>query len=296
MRTVTALRHLRPLRHVDEVARAGSLRRAAERLNLAPSALNRRVQELERELGTKLFERLGAKGMRPTAAGELLLRHIRAQAADLDLVLSQVEDLRGLRRGVVRVACSQAVQGTVARAVLEFRKAAPLVRFQVLPRDHAGALAALEAFEADLVLTLDPPPRHDLLVLAERPQRLMAVMRAEHPLAARAEVRLRDLAAHTLALPDRSLVGRRVLDAALARSSLRAEPAVECSSFETLWAVVEGEGAVAVQVEAGVPRRADLVARPVALPPIRLVLGQLRGRALPLAAARFAEALRAALP
>ncbi len=293
---MTGTRLLRPLRHVDEVARAGSLRRAAERLNIAPSALNRRIAELERELGTPLFERLGPRGMRPTAAGELLLRHIRAQSADLDLVLSQVEDLRGLRRGVVRVACSQAVQGILGRAVLAFRKAAPLVRFQVLLRDHAAALAALEAFEADLVLTLDPPPRHDLLVLAERPQRLMAVMREDHPLAAKAEVRLRDLAAHPLALPDRLLVGRRVLDTALARSSLRAEPAVECSGFDMLWAVVEGEGAVAVQVEAAVPERAGLAARPVALPPIRLVLGQLRERALPLAAARFAEPLGGALP
>jgi len=289
-------RLLRPLRHVDEVARAGSLRRAAERLNLAPSALNRRIQELERELGTPLFERLGPRGMRPTAAGELVLRHIRTQAADLDLVLSQVEDLRGLRRGMVRIACSQAVQAILAGAMLEFRRAQPLVRFQVLPRDHTAALAALEAFEAELVLTLDPPLRHDLLVLAERPQRLMAVMREDHPLAALPEVQLRDLSAHRLALPDRSLVGRRVLDAALARSSLRPEPEVECGSFELLWAVVRGEGAVTVQVEAGVPEGVGLAARPLRLPPIRLVLGQLRDRALPLAAARFAEALGRALP
>lgn len=290
------MRHLRPLSHVDEVARAGSLRRAAERLHIAPSALQRRIQEFERELGTPLFERLGAKGMRPTAAGELLLRHIRAQAADLDRVLSQVEELRGLRRGLVRLACSQAVQGVVAAAMLAFRPAAPLVRFQVMLRDQAAALEALKLFETDLVLTLEPPALHDLLVLAERPQRLMAVMRADHPLAVQSEVRLRDLAKQRLALPDRSLVGRRVLDEALGHAALHLEPEAECTSFEMLWALLRGGGLVSVQVEAGVPAEAGLVARPLALPPLRLVLGQLRNRVLPLPAARFAETLRQAIP
>jgi DNA-binding transcriptional LysR family regulator len=50
-----AMRHLRLLTHVVEVARTGSIRRAAERLNLTPSAMNRRIQDLEREVGTPLF-------------------------------------------------------------------------------------------------------------------------------------------------------------------------------------------------------------------------------------------------
>ena len=101
------MKHLRTVTYVAEVARAGSIRRAAERLNLTPSALTRQIQDLEYELGTPIFERL-PQGMRLNAAGELFARHIRDQAADLDRVRSQIADLSGVRRGHVALACSQA--------------------------------------------------------------------------------------------------------------------------------------------------------------------------------------------
>src|SRR5712692_1811533 len=75
------MNHLRFLHYVDEVARVGSVRQAAERLHVAASAVNRRVQDIEDELGTPIFERL-PRGMRLTAAGELFVRYIRSRAAD----------------------------------------------------------------------------------------------------------------------------------------------------------------------------------------------------------------------
>ena len=99
------MKHLRSLTAVAEVARSGSIRRAAERLNITPSALTRQIQDIEYELGTPIFERL-AQGMRLNAAGELLARHIRDQAADLDSVRSQIADLSCVRRGQVALACS----------------------------------------------------------------------------------------------------------------------------------------------------------------------------------------------
>lgn len=61
-----AVKHLRLLTYIDEVARVGSIRKAAERLNITASALNRRVQDIEDELGTKIFERL-PRGVRLNA-------------------------------------------------------------------------------------------------------------------------------------------------------------------------------------------------------------------------------------
>src|SRR5215204_6436306 len=90
-----SMRHLRFLRYVDEVARAGSIRKAAERLHVTASAVNRRVMDLEEELGAPLFERR-ARGVRLTAAGELFVRYIREQAGDVERMRSQIEDLKGL--------------------------------------------------------------------------------------------------------------------------------------------------------------------------------------------------------
>ena len=68
--------HARMLKYLDEVVRSGSIRKAAERLNVAASAINRQVLTLERELGGPLFERLPRR-MRLTAMGELLILHVR---------------------------------------------------------------------------------------------------------------------------------------------------------------------------------------------------------------------------
>src|SRR5262245_64600945 len=100
------MRHLRLLQYVAEGARAGSIRKAAERLNVTASAVNRRIMDLEEELDAELFERR-PRGVRLTAAGEMFLRYVRAQSADVERMRSQIEDLK-VRRGVVRIACSQA--------------------------------------------------------------------------------------------------------------------------------------------------------------------------------------------
>lgn len=102
------MNHLRFLHYIDEVARSGSIRQAAERLHVAASAVNRRLIDIEDELGAPIFERL-PRGMRLTAAGELFIQYIRERGAALDQVRSAIEDLKGLRRGLVRITASQAL-------------------------------------------------------------------------------------------------------------------------------------------------------------------------------------------
>jgi len=128
------MNHLRILRYIDEVARAGSIRQAAERLHVAASAVNRRVQDIEEELGTPIFERL-PRGMRLTAAGEIFVRYIRGRSADLDEVRSQIEELKGLRRGSVKLVASQALAPVfMPRAV--FRNACAIQSMPIATRSR----------------------------------------------------------------------------------------------------------------------------------------------------------------
>ena len=64
------MKHTRALNVLAEVARSGSIRRAAEHLNIAPSAVTRQIQDMEHELGTPLFERLPS-GMRHNCFNEV---------------------------------------------------------------------------------------------------------------------------------------------------------------------------------------------------------------------------------
>lgn len=293
------MRHLRTLRYIDVVARAGSIRKAADDLAITASALNRRIQDFESELGTPVFERL-PRGVRLNAAGELVIRHARAQMADAERLRSQIADLAGVRRGRVSLAVSQAVASTFLPSVVRAYVAAfPLVTFEIQVRDHVNAQRALVDFSADLVIVFQPSAQAELhpLLVAEQP--LHVVMAADHPLAARESVRLRELVAQPLVLLDRSFGGRQILEEALARKSQKLSPMVEANSFELLREFVRSGDAVTVQFAIGAPSPAELsrdssglVSRPLDprdAPPGRLVLGQLRGRTLPVAAAKFAD-------
>lgn len=75
--------HGRMLRYLDEVARCGSIRRAASRLNVSASSINRQLVAPEAEAGVPLFDRLPNR-LRMTAAGEVLIAHVRCTLADHD--------------------------------------------------------------------------------------------------------------------------------------------------------------------------------------------------------------------
>ena len=294
------MNHLRFLRYVDEIARAGSIRGAAERLHVAPSAVNRRLLDLEEELGTPIFERL-PRGMRLTAAGELFIDYVRSRAAALDHVRSRIEELRGLRRGTVRVAISQALAPSfLAPVIARFRRSHPLVDFQVRVFDHGQALTALRAFEIDLALVFNLPPQPGVERQVLLEQRLHAIMHAEHPLArTRGPLRLRECAEWPLALPDRDTGGRQMLERFLVRSSVRLRPVIESNSFEFLRSCLEDRESISFQIGIGaLIGRADLVARVVddaGFPRGDLVLAHLAGRQLPAIAHAFAGAVRQAL-
>jgi len=291
------MNHLRFLRYADEVARVGSIRQAAERLHVAPSAVNRRIQDLEEELGTQLFERL-PRGMRLTTAGELFMRYVRGRFAELDRVRSEIEELKGLRRGTVRLVASQGLAPRFLPAAIQaFRETHPLVAFDVRIGDHVQAAQALRNFGTDLALVFNLAPESDIERAAAVEQRLMALMHARHPLAARsrAGLRLRDCVDYPVVLPNRDTGGRQMLERFLSRSSIRLQAMVESNSFEFLRGCVYDQRSISFQMAIGAqPDEQDIVAREIedrGFPRGELVLAHLRGRQLPVIAYAFSDFL-----
>jgi DNA-binding transcriptional LysR family regulator len=291
------MKHLRILDYVSEVARLGSIRRAAERLNVTASAVNRRIADLEEELGAPLFERR-PRGVRLTAAGEVFVHYLRRQNGEVERMKSQIEDLKGLRRGTIRIACSQALAlEFLPRQIAEFRKSYPLVSFEVRVVDHELAMAALATYDVDLVVVFRPAFLPNFQPLMTLEQKLVVLMARDHPLAKRKQLRLSDCAVYPVALPQRSIGGRQLLDEALARRRLTFNIGAESNSFELLRGLVIHAGLLSFQIQIGaVPpaNRFGLVSRDIDgrdVPRANLVIGRLRERNLPIATAVFAESL-----
>ena len=295
------MRHLKLLTHVVEVARMGSIRKAAEHLNLTPSAMNRRIQDLEAEVGTPLFERR-PRGVKLTTAGEMFVRYARSQIAEAGRMKSHVEDLRGLRRGPVLIACSQALAlDFLAVRIANFHELHPKVTFDLKVMDHDRALGALAAYDVDLALVYRPAMWPTLRVIASVPQRLVAIVRSDHPFARRKSVRLSECSEYPVALPDRTLSGRQILDEVTTRRDLRFNIMAESNSFEMLRGLVFRGNMISFQIEIGAPSGdlgMGLMGCPIDardVPTADLVLCQLRGRGLSVAAVTFAEILAQSL-
>ncbi len=288
---------MRIFRYLDEVARVGSVRQAAERLHVTPSAVLRRIQDVEQDLGVPVFERTIA-GVQLTAAGEILIRWIRSQNADLKRVYSQIEELSGLRRGEVRIACSQAVaNGLLPEEIAVFRAQHPLVSFVCSVTDHDTALQMLARYETDLVLIFNPPKVAELQPVISIGQQLVAVMAATHPLAEQDQLKMRDCLEYPVALPNAHFGGRQIIDEMLATSSSRLNLVLEANSFEMLGAYVALSDALTFQIDIGArhwqtdPRFKVRTLADAAIAHRPLVMGQLKGRSLPLAAAKFSVQL-----
>lgn len=284
--------------YLDAVARAGSIRKAAEGLHVASTALNRRILNLEEELGIPLFERL-THGVRLTAAGEIFMGYVRNSLSDLGSAVSQIEQLRGLVRGEVQVAAAESVTADLLPAAMaHFRTRHPGVRFRVRSGGTESLVKQLMDDAVDLLLAHDPPGDDGLQSLAEWPQSLCALMRPDHPLAGRPWLRLADCAAYPVALGEEGFGGRRLIDRAQDASRLKLDVALVASSVQGMVAFTRQTGAVSFQFDVGARpelRQGGLVAIPLsdrAFAGTKLVLAIRRGRRLPIAALRFAEVLR----
>lgn len=288
------MRNLTPLTYVEAIAKAGSIRKAAETLSITSTALNRRVLALEEELGTAIFERL-SRGVRLSTAGELLIAHIRTQASDVEKLKSQIADLAGERRGHVAIACSQALLPFfLPEQIAAYRSEHSAVTFSVQVRDREAAEQSLVDLTADLAIVFEPVRLREVQVISAVRQTVHAVMAEDHPLAASDTVRLRDCAPWPIALP-LSPYGVRVLwDQAVLRRSIQFNLVLESDSFEFLRNYPAHEHLISFQIPIGLPQgeaMQGLVSRPVDqrdMPEGRLYLCQLHGRALPVAAAKFA--------
>ena len=294
------MRHLQTLRLIQDVARVGSIRKAAEDLHITSSALNRRIQRFEEEFGAQIFERV-PRGVRLNPAGELLMQHIRSQVTDLERIRSQVADLSGERRGHVSIACSQALNPIfLPEQIARYRAAHPGVTFSVRVRDRAAAERELGTFSSDLALVFEPVYLVDFEVIKAIAQPVCAVMAEEHPLAKKPDLRLHDCLDVPHVIPSEEYGVRHLLDLATRGRSRTLNPVVEADSFEMMREYVLYEQVVSFQIPIGLRSARDprLVVRELPARDIRpglLLLGQMRGRTLPVASAKFAQQIAAAL-
>jgi len=186
------LRHLRYFVAVGDEQHYG---RAALRLRVVQPALSRQIQDLEEEVGFKLFERL-PRGVKLSPAGKLFLEDARRILQDVNEAAARAARVARGQSGTLRVGFSENAswRGVVPESLRRFREIQPDAELQLQPLPSLEQLEAIRSGRLDAGFVLDMPKADpELERLRVAIQRIELAVPTGHPLTKLKELRLRDL-------------------------------------------------------------------------------------------------------
>ena len=225
----------KPLRAFCQVARLGSVSRAAEALYLSQPAVTLQLQALERELGTRLFERNGRR-MALTREGEALYELARPLVDGFDGLEGVFrERLRGLDAGELDIAAGSSTILYLLPGIVEaFRERHPQVRLRLHNVTGASGLDLLRSNAVDFAVgsMLDVPA--DLDYAPAYHFEPMLITPPGHPLAERPTLALEDLSPYGLILPPQRLTTYRMVDLVFQRNRVPYTVALEVGGWEVI--------------------------------------------------------------
>ncbi|NGM18464.1 LysR family transcriptional regulator [Roseomonas stagni] len=246
------------LRYFHAVAREGSLTRAAQQLNVSPSALSVQIGALEAQLGQKLFDRRG-RGLLLTEAGRIALAHAETVFRSGEELLSTLKGLAPGQRQVLRVGAVATLSRNFQLGLLRPLLGQPEVGLEITSGGFEELLARLEAHALDLVLanqpaTIGAESEWQNTLVADQPVSLVGRQRAT-PLRFPA-----DLATEALVLPGRGSALRAGFDRLMDEAGITPRVLAEVDDMAMLRLLARESGAVTLvppvvvvdELEAGV--------------------------------------------
>lgn len=193
---------LRELRLLVAVARAGSILKAASEIGLTQPAVSKAIADLESTFGVHLFDRTN-RGVSVTPQGEILLRRATGVFDELRHAADELQSLSDAERGEVRLGSTSALcAGLLPHAIAAVRGRRPGYRFQLTELESGKLASEVAARSVDLGIGREHPSGStDLAFEPLFDDRLFIVAGAQHPLASKHSVKLKDTANHAWALP-----------------------------------------------------------------------------------------------
>jgi DNA-binding transcriptional LysR family regulator len=235
--------NLHHLRLFAAVVENGGFSKAARVLNLSQPAISKSLNELERQLHVTLLDR-GGRSLVLTEAG----RTLYARAGELfgveRVAERELRELRGLKRGSLRVAASTTIATYILPSYLgRFRTRHPNVRIRAANANTRTVLRLLLEFRVDVALVEGPVSHSRVHVIPWREDELVVIAHPEHPLRRRRRVLPRDLADQSFLVRERGSGTREVSARALALHDVRLTNTMRVGGTEAMkHAVAAGLG------------------------------------------------------
>jgi LysR family cyn operon transcriptional activator len=265
---------LRHLRYFLAVADASHFRRAAEALHISQPTLSQQIQQLEKELGTTLFDRIGRR-VQLTAAGDTLRHHAQLVLQGLDDAQVALSDLDGLRRGKLFVGVVQTFNAYLIPPIITrfavshpgvFLSVEELTTSQIEQDVLRGRLNVGISYIAPHMDAVDSEPLFE--------DEFVLIVSARHRLARRKLLKMTELEDESLVMLPSTYCVRQVFDEKAREVGIRPKVAVEMNSIEGILATVRNcEGATILPVLTLPKRGAGLRAVKLMEPTLKRTVG-----------------------
>ena len=235
---------LRHVRTVVTMADLRNLRKTAERIYLSPAAVHKHLGLMEDSLGVPLFERKG-RVLLPTQALETLLPNLRGLLADHDAAVQTASELKGNKRGRVRIASGPAAANYLLPPLLEkFHKTYPGIEIQLESAPPNLMVDRLGSGALDVALT-GPFPHSDRVMEAAKWSTSIVLVTALTELPARCHLRSLAGAPFIIHPPGASFLGRLIADY-FDRAGFVPKVMMHCENTDTIKAMLKRRMGVAM--------------------------------------------------
>jgi len=203
---------IRHLRNMLAVMEEGSLGKAAQRLNISQPALTKSIQRLEEQLGVRLFDR-EARGMKPTFYADSLRGYAKAACVGMAEAESQIAALRSGTEGIITVAGPTLIVTELLPEVLvRLSQERPKLQVRVAAQNRGLFTNLLDGrFNLVVAMLYDEVPKEGLSKQWLFDDKLVLVMRPDHPLATRRKLKPKDLVDQKWVFADSDTWGQRRL-------------------------------------------------------------------------------------
>jgi len=230
----------RALKYFEVVVKTKSIRAASEVLHVSPSAISRKVAQLESQLNVRLMDRVG-RGIQITESGIRLVMYIQDVNQRKNVLISQISELENLQTGTLRISIGGGfIPDIIHNAIAQFSREHPGVKLELKVGGGDDVIESIKNEEADIGLLLNAKldPKVDILYSCAF-QELSLLIPNTSPWAKLDRCSSLQLSEIPLALLNTSFSIRRAVNLYEVRQGIRLKTLLECNSFEALKNFVE---------------------------------------------------------
>lgn len=237
---------LRQLRYLIAIVEEANFTRASEKVFVSQSALSQQIQTLEQEVGTILLDR-SKRGVRLTAAGEILYRHARRVFLELEQATIAIQETEGLQRGELRVGVVQTVNDYLMPSLATtFAECHPQIKLLVDELSSDEIEIRLENGELHVGLGFVPITNASIHTQHLFKEQLVLILRDDHPLARQSTIAVESLDQMPMVMLSNTFCTRRLWEESAHLAAAQPKIVMEMNTVSSILAVVEKTGLATV--------------------------------------------------